>query len=497
MTDPSDESRPHVVLIGGGIMSATLGVLLKRVDPRITIEVFERLDRLAAESSDAWNNAGTGHSALCELNYTPEREDGSVDCGKAIAVLEAFEISRQLWASLVEEGALPDPAAFIRRVPHVSFVRGEEGVSFLRKRWEALRALHPFACLEWSEDRDELARWMPLVMDGRDPSEPVAATRATIGTDVDFGALTRALFAHLARQEGVRIHLNHAVRGLDREGHAPWVLDVHDLAEGTSRQVAAHFVFVGAGGGALPLLEASGIPEGRGYGGFPVSGLWFRCINRDVIASHHAKVYGQAEVGAPPMSVPHLDSRVIDGEKALLFGPFAGFTTKFLKEGSVFDLPRSIHLDNLLPMLAAGADNVPLTLYLIEQVLQSTDSRLDSLHAFYPRAAVEDWIVQVAGQRVQIIKEHPEEGGVLQFGTEVVASEDGTLAALLGASPGASTAAAILLELMERCFSTDMASDAWQDAIRALIPSWGRRLCDDPALCDAVRARSDRLLRLG
>ncbi len=496
MSDPVDESVPHIALIGGGIMSATLGLLLKRVDPRFTIDVFERLDRVAAESTEAWNNAGTGHSALCELNYTPMRADGTIDCSKAEATLEAFEVSRQFWASLVAEGALPDPRTFIHTVPHISFVWGESDVAFLHQRFRALSKLHPFSCLTFSEDPAVLAAWMPLVMEGRDRSVPVAATRAGIGTDVDFGALTRAMFAHLGSLPGVTVHLNHEVRDIGREARAPWMLTVHDGATDERREVAANFVFIGAGGGTLRLLEASDIPEGEGYGGFPVSGVWFRCVNTDVIAAHHAKVYGQSAVGAPPMSVPHLDTRVIDGERALLFGPFAGFSTKFLKQGSYLDLPLSINLDNLVPMLGAGIDNVPLTLYLIQQVLQSKDAKLDSLHGFYPNAAPDDWVVQVAGQRVQIIKKDPEEGGVLQFGTEVVTSADGTLAALLGASPGASTAVAILLELMERCFELEMASEEWKAAIRELVPTYGQRLTDDPGLCDRTRAHTDAILGL-
>lgn len=496
MDDDVGDSPPHLVLVGGGIMAATLGILLKRLNPAFTIDIFERLDRVAAESSDAWNNAGTGHSAFCELNYTPEREDGAIECTKALAIVEQFEQSRQLWASLVEEGALGAPEAFIRTVPHISFVRGAADVAYLRKRYAALQAFHPFKGMTYSEDRDVLRSWMPLVMDGRDPDEPVAATRMDQGTDVDFGALTRALMAHLDGLDGVTVHVNHEVRHLRREAHAPWVLRVRDLADGGVREVAANFVFIGAGGGALPLLEDADIPEARGLGGFPVSGLWFKCVNPAVIDAHHAKVYGQAAVGAPPMSAPHLDSRVIDGKRALLFGPFAGFSTKFLKHGSFLDLPLSINLDNALPMLAAGADNLPLTWYLIEQVAQSTTQRLHSLHAFYPNAALEDWELRVAGQRVQIIKRDDAEGGVLQFGTEVVASHDGTLAALLGASPGASTAAAIMLDVIARCFASDVASDEGRARLAQIVPSYGRSIVDDPALCDEIRTWTTRVLRL-
>jgi len=491
-----NENALHIALVGGGIMSATLGILLKHLDPRITIDVFERLDRLASESSDAWNNAGTGHSAFCELNYTPAAEDGSVDCKKAVAVAEMFEKSRQFWASLVERGVLPKPAEFIRTVPHCSFVWGEEGVAYLKKRFDGLKECSLFHGMEYSEDPAVLREWMPLVMEGRDPSIPVAATRMEAGTDVDFGNLARGLFAYLQSLDGVEVYTGHEVRKIHREGHAPWVLKVHDRHLNSDRQVAANFVFLGAGGGALPLLEESHIPEAKGYGGFPVSGLWLRCTNPEVIARHDAKVYGQAAVGAPPMSVPHLDTRVIDGKKALLFGPFAGFSTKFLKEGSYLDLPLSLNLDNLLPMFSAGLHNLPLTQYLIGQVFQSEEQRIHDLHAYYPQARTEDWELSVAGQRVQVIRHDDQEGGVLAFGTEIVSSEDGTLAALLGASPGASTSVAILLELIEKCFQMEIAVEHWNERLQELIPSYGTKLQFQPERVRELREWTDARLGL-
>jgi malate dehydrogenase (quinone) len=465
-------NETDVALIGAGIMSATLGTLLRKLDPDLTVALFERLDRAAAESSDAWNNAGTGHAGYCELNYTPRAPDGSVDVSKAVRIAAQYAQSRELWRALVREGDLPEARAFVRDVPHVSFVWGEDGVSFLRARHEALRGSPLFAAMEFSTDRKRLAEWAPLVMEGRDAAEPVAATRVARGNDVDFGALSRGMVDALGAQPGVEVHLSHEVLALRRDGER-WALDVRDLATGLERTVLARFVFIGAGGYSLPLLEKSGIPEADGYGAFPVSGQWLRCTNRAVVERHEAKVYGQAEVGAPPMSVPHLDARWIAGRKELLFGPYAGFTTRFLKQGSWLDLLRSVGVDNVVPVVSAGLENLDLTRYLVGQAMLSPDERLALLRRYYPGAAADDWEVQVAGLRVQVIKRDARGRGELKFGTEVVASADGSIAALLGASPGASTAVAIMVELLQRCFPHRMASRPWLKRLARLLPSLG------------------------
>jgi malate dehydrogenase (quinone) len=493
---PTTNGQVDVVLIGAGIMSATLGMLLKQLQPDLTIALFERLERAATESSDAWNNAGTGHSAFCELNYTPERADGTIDIAKALAIAESFEVSKQFWATLAQATILPAPQSFIRRIPHMSFVWGETNVDYLRRRYAALQTNHLFHGMQLSEDPTQLAEWMPLVMAGRDASQPVAATHMAIGTDVNFGALTRELFAHLSQQTGVTMHFNGDVLDLDRANDRRWRVRVSDRATNRTREVLARFVFIGAGGGSLPLLQKADIPEGRGYAGFPVSGIWLKCVNPQVIDRHNAKVYGKAAVGAPPMSVPHLDTRVIDGQQALLFGPYAGFSTRFLKSGSLFDLPLSVKLGNIVPMLVAGLDNIPLTKYLIDQLLQSPEDRMAALREFVPSADAADWELEVAGQRVQVIKQDDERGGVLEFGTEVVSAADGSLAALLGASPGASTAVSIMLTLLARCFPEQMASTTWQARLRQLIPSYGRSLAREPALLDEVRAFSSAGLGL-
>jgi len=492
----SPDIQTDVVLIGAGIMSLTLGTILKKYRNDMSVAIFERLDVVAGESSDAWNNAGTGHSALCELNYTPERADGSIDCSKAVKIYESFQVSRQFWAHLVEEGILQSPERFIRTVPHMSFVHGEKDVEYLRKRYQAMQEYPLFDGMQYSEDPEVIKSWIPLVMEGRDPDEKVAATFTEEGTDVNFGALTRDLLTYMQKQPGVSLHLGHEVYELHQDEEHKWILNIEDRRTKKRIKVKAKFVFIGAGGGALHLLEKSNIPEGRGFGGFPVSGQWLRCINPEIIEKHQAKVYGKAAVGAPPMSVPHLDTRVIDGEHALLFGPYAGFSTRFLKNGSLLDLPTSIKHDNIMPMIRAGLDNLKLTKYLIDQVRQSPDDRLNALKEYYPLARKEDWRLEIAGQRVQVIKKDPVHGGVLEFGTEVVTSADGSIAALLGASPGASTSVSIMLELIERCFPDRLTTPEVQEKLRETIPSYKKSLLKELDLLERVKHWTSEVLML-
>ncbi|MFB6455305.1 malate:quinone oxidoreductase [Chitinophaga sp. Hz27] len=492
----TSETGPDVVLIGAGIMSATLGMLLKELEPELTIAIYERLDVAAAESSDAWNNAGTGHSAFCELNYTPQKPDGSVEIKKAVNIAEQFEVSRQFWSYLVENNIVSHPQEFIQSIPHMSFVWGEENVEYLRKRYKSLQQCHLFQGMEYAEDHQQLRDWMPLVMQNRDPQQKVAATHMEMGTDVNFGALTRALFKHLQQMEGVSLHFNHDVRDLKKTDDGLWQIKVKNRDTREKNTLRAKFVFIGAGGGSLPLLEKSGIPEGKGFGGFPVSGQWLRCNNPEIIARHQAKVYGKASVGAPPMSVPHLDTRMIDGQKALLFGPYAGFSTKFLKNGSIFDLPMSIKANNIHPMVSAGLDNIPLTKYLIAQVRQKPEDRLEALREYFPDAEMKDWELEIAGQRVQVIKKDPEHGGILEFGTEVVSAADGSIAALLGASPGASTAVSIMLNLLKRCFKEELETEEWQTKLKTMIPSYGQSLLNNPELTLKLRKWTTNVLEL-
>lgn len=486
-----------VALIGAGIMSATLGTVLKELEPSLNIAMFETLADCAQESSHAWNNAGTGHAANCELNYTPQRADGSVDISKALEVNTEFDLSRQLWAYLVGKGAIPDPRAFLHPCPHMSFVWGDENVAFLKKRFEEMSAHHCYHGMEYSEDHAQIAAWAPLTMEGRDPQQPVAATRIITGADVDYGSLTHLLVAQLSAQSGFAVHYRHEVTGLARAADGRWSVTVKDLAGKTEDVVQARFVFIGAGGGALRLLQKSEIPEGRGYGGFPVSGIWLRCDDEAISARHHAKVYGKAAHGSPPMSVPHLDTRIIGGKRSLLFGPYAGFSSKFLKHGSYLDLVRSIEPGNVLPMLAVARDDWRLSEYLIGQVLQTSAHQFAALQDFYPEATRDEWQQAVAGQRVQIIKPDPAHTGTLEFGTELVASADKSLLALLGASPGASTAAFIAMEVLKTCFAGQIAAGGeWHERLKAIIPTYGIDLEVDADACRASRASTAKVLEL-
>ncbi|MEK4194336.1 malate:quinone oxidoreductase [Paenibacillus odorifer] len=482
-----------VILIGAGIMSATLGTLLKELVPEWKIKVFEKLEKAGEESSNEWNNAGTGHAALCELNYTVEKPDGSIDISKAIQINEQFQLSMQFWSYLVNRKLIHNPQDFIMPLPHMSLVQGEKDIAFLKKRFEALSKNPLFQGMEFSADSKKLMEWIPLIIQNRPANESIAATKIDSGTDVNFGALTRILFEHL-KSKNVDLHYKHSVNSMKRNSAGLWDLKIRN-ASGNIEQHTAKFVFIGGGGGSLHLLQKSGIPEGKHIGGFPVSGIFMVCNNPEVIAQHHAKVYGKAKVGAPPMSVPHLDTRFIDNKKSLLFGPFAGFSPKFLKTGSMFDLITSVKPDNLITMLSAGAKNMSLTKYLIEQVLLSKEKRLEELKEFIPNAKIEDWDLVVAGQRVQVIKDTEAGKGTLQFGTEVISAADGSVAALLGASPGASTAVHVMLEVLNKCFPQYIKE--WEPKIKEMIPSYGLSLMDNPVLLQKIHTTTAAALGLG
>jgi len=485
----------HFVLIGAGIMSATLGIFIRKLMPDASISIYERLDKVAAESSDAWNNAGTGHSAFCELNYT-NYDDGKVTIDKALEIASSFEISKELWAHLKASGNVAFDNPFISPIPHMSFVWGDENVAFLEKRYQAMHTSPIFQDMVFSSETNQISDWIPLMMAGRDLSVPLAATQMESGTDVNFGLLARGMIDYLEHSEGVSVSLGHEVSEFTKLDNGQWKLRIKELTSQRTSEVLADFVFIGAGGGSLPLLEKSGIEESQGYGGFPVSGHFLKCDNEDIVGQHQAKVYGKAAVGSPPMSVPHLDTRMIDGKRSLFFGPYAGFTTKFLKNGSYMDLPLSLEMHNVWPILVAGVRNVDLTKYLVKQVVLSDEDRFEELLAYYPNAQQKDWELITAGQRVQIIKKDSEDGGVLKFGTEIVCSSDRSIAALLGASPGASTSVTIMLDVLAKMFPEEMKSKLWQQTIQSMIPSYGRSLIDDGDLCLATRARTSDILEL-
>ncbi|MFD1928341.1 malate:quinone oxidoreductase [Sporosarcina siberiensis] len=486
------ETKTDVILIGAGIMSATLGTMLKELKPEWNIKVFEKLDTAGEESSNEWNNAGTGHAALCELNYTSEKPDGSIDIKKAIKINEQFQISMQFWSYLVTKKLIKNPEDFIMPLPHMSMVQGKDNVAYLKKRFEAMSENPLFKGMEFSDDPAKLMEWIPLIMENRSADAVIAATKIDTGTDVNFGALTRMLLDYLKTQD-VEVNYNQSVEDLKRTEEGNWEVRVKNNAEGKIENHTAKFVFVGGGGGSLHLLQKSGIPEGKHIGGFPVSGMFLVCNKPEIVERHHAKVYGKAAVGAPPMSVPHLDTRFIDNKKSLLFGPFAGFSPKFLKTGSMLDLVTSVKPNNVVTMLAAGAKEMSLTKYLIQQVMLSKDKRVKELQVFIPNAKIEDWDTVVAGQRVQVIKDTEAGGkGTLQFGTEMVTSADGTIAALLGASPGASTAVHAMIELLKKCFPEHMSE--WEPKIKEMIPSYGKSLMDNPELLEETHAFTGKTL---
>lgn len=489
---PARKENVDVVLIGGGIMSATLGSLLADLQPEWDIRLFERLDYVARESSGPWNNAGTGHAALCELNYTPQAADGSIDITKAIGINEQFKVSQQYWASLVERKVLGAPSSFINPVPHISYGQGEKGRDYIKARHAALTANPLFKEMEYSDQHAKQAEWLPLMFAGRAAKDVNGVSRTEAGTDVDFGSLTRQLLTHMGNS-GVEIRTGHDVTSLQRAADG-WLVKVKNRNGGTTQELAAKFVFIGAGGGALPLLQGSGIAEGLGYGGFPVSGQFLRTSNPEVVAAHKGKVYGQAAVGAPPMSVPHLDTRVVDGKEYLMFGPYAGFSPKFLKTGKLWDLPASVRPNNLGTMLSVARDNFDLVKYLVSELVKTKEQRFEQLQEFAPAVVPEDWELITAGQRVQVMKKDPKRGGVLGFGTEVISAADGSIAALLGASPGASTAVPIMLGLLKKCFPQQYPT--WEPTLREHVPSLGTSLHEDTGLLDSVNARVTKVLDL-
>lgn len=487
-------SKADAILIGAGIMSATLGVLLKELAPDWNITVFERLEAAGEESSNERNNSGTGHAALCEMNYTIEQPDGTINIDAAIRINERFQLSRQLWAYLVDRNLISNPRSFITGLPHISLVRGKENIAFLKKRFAAL-SNHPlFQGMEYSDDPSQLREWFPLIMKDRSANEPVAATKIDDGTDVNYGALTRAMCDYLARED-VNIKYNHHVEDIKRAADGSWELKVRNHKSGMIEKHTSKFVFIGGGGGSLSLLQKTRIPEGKHIGGFPISGQYLECNNPKLAEQHYAKVYGKNPAGAPLIVVPHLDTRFINGKKTLIFGPFAGFSPKFLKTGSKLDLFASIKTDNLITMLAAGAKNLSLLQYLIQQLKLTKEQRMKELREFVPSAKDEDWELKVAGQRVQVIKDTPAGKGMIQFSnTEIVHTPDGSLAALLGGSPGASTSVSDMLRLIEECFPQQL--NAWKPKIKEMIPSYGEKLSDRPKLIAEIQSSTMRALEL-
>ena len=495
MSDPQagTTSKVDAVLVGTGIMSATLSALLRRLEPSWSITVVERLDGAAAESSDPWNNAGTGHAGLCELFYTPQLPDGSIDITKAVRVNEQFQVTRQFWAYAADNGLVSDVRGFLNPVPHVSFVQGAERVDYLRRRRRALAGNPLFARAQWVEGADEFARRLPFMAAKRDLSTPIALSWATDGTDVDFGALSRQLIGYGLRN-GTTALFGHEVRKLSQRRDGSWTLTIRNRRSGERRTLNAAFVFVGAGGQALPLLQKSGINEAKGFGGFPVGGRFLRSGNPAVTRGHRAKVYGSPAPGAPGMTAAHLDTRIVNGKPWLMFGPFAGWSPKFLKQGHFSDLPRSITPGNLATVIGAGFGQLELVGYLIGQLRLSKPARVEALREFAPSAVDSDWCLTTSGQRVQVMRRDGRRGGRLEFDTTVLTSADGSIAGLLGASPGASTAVTAMLDVLHRCFPDRY--PAWLPTLKEMIPSLGITLSTEPALYEELRTWTTKALEL-
>ncbi|MCU7251925.1 malate dehydrogenase (quinone) [Pseudomonas koreensis] len=492
----AEAKKVDVLLIGGGIMSTTLGVWINELEPTWSMEMVERLDGVALESSNGWNNAGTGHSALAELNYTPEDDKGNVTIPKAVEINEAFQVSRQFWSWQVRQGVLKDPRSFINTTPHMSFVWGDDNIKFLKKRYEALKASPLFAGMQYSEDPEVIKKWVPLMMEGRDPNQKIAATWSPLGTDMNFGEITRQFAGYLQTKPNFDLKLSSEVQDITKNADGTWRVSYKNLKDGTETETDAKFVFIGAGGGALHLLQKSGIAEAKEYAGFPVGGSFLVTDNPAIAEQHLAKAYGKASVGAPPMSVPHLDTRVLDGKRVILFGPFATFSTKFLKEGSYLDLLTSTTTHNIWPMTRVGIKEYPLVEYLAGQLMLSDEDRMNALKEYFPNAKAEDWRLWQAGQRVQIIKRDEAAGGVLKLGTEIVAAQDGSIAGLLGASPGASTAAPIMLSVLQKVFKDKVATPEWQAKLHQIVPSYGTQLNNDPAKVAEEWAYTAKVLQL-
>ncbi|MET0288354.1 MAG: malate dehydrogenase (quinone) [Pseudoxanthomonas sp.] len=493
---PENDEPVDAVFIGGGIMSVTLATYLQELEPGWKMRMVERMDGVALESSNGWNNAGTGHSGYAELNYTPELPDGTVETKRAVGIVEQFEISRQFWAHEVAQGRLGQPKEFINATPHMSFVWGEENIEYLRKRREAMVKNPMFYGMQYSTDSAQIAKWAPLMMKGRDPKQKVAATYMPLGTDVNFGVITNQLTASLQRSPNFQLQLSHEVRGLNQNADKTWNVTVRDLRANKDTTIKSRFVFIGAGGASLKLLQMSGIPESKNYAGFPVGGQ-FLAFEAPAIADNHiVKAYGKAEAGSPPMSVPHLDARKLDGKPVVLFGPFALQSTKFLKEGSAWDLFSSVNHNNVAGMMGVGAENLDLVKYLVQQAQLTDADRQAELVKYFPTAKREDWKLVTAGQRVQVIKRDPQTGETsLQFGTEIVSDTEGTIAALLGASPGASTSPPIMLKVLAKAFPKQMAA-GWETRLKDMIPSYGQEINSSPALTNQIRRQTSQALQL-
>ncbi|NMT64961.1 malate:quinone oxidoreductase [Marinobacter orientalis] len=433
----------NVIIIGAGIMGTTFATLAKEMVPDLDITILERLDGPGEGNSSAFWNAGTGHEANCELNYTPVDEE-VISVEKALKIHAQFNVAKQFWAYLIEKGAIKDPTTFINQTKHCTIV-SEPAIQELKLRFKEMSAHHFFEHMRYSEDFDEIKSWIPYTMEERPRHEKMAATVIETGTDVNFGALTEQMAEYAVNDLGVRIEYGTHVRRVHRSPTGRWVIEA--VSKGVPVQHKADVLFVGAGGGAFPLLKRSHLPFRSRFAGFPVGGRFLQAqISEEQARYYTAKTYGKAKVGAPPMSVPHLDLRVVDGKHYLLFGPFASFKPVLERGRGFFDYLTSIRLHDIPGLLNVALEHFPLVKYLVSESFKGEKSMFEELDSFAPGLSKKfDWKPIAAGQRVQIIKD-----GDLQMGTEIVVSKDKTYGTLLGASPGASVSPEVMLRCLEQ-----------------------------------------------
>lgn len=452
-----------VIVIGAGIMGTTFAVLAKELAPELDVTILERLEGPGAGNSWVFNNAGTGHEANCELNYTPVDEE-VISVEKALKIHAQFNVAKQFWAYLVNKGAIQDPKTFINQTKHCTIV-SESAIEELRLRFKEMSAHHFFEHMQYSEDFDEIERWLPYLMEGRPRHEKMAATVIETGTDVNFGALTEQMANYAVNELGVKIEYGTHVKRVHRSPAGSWLVETERM--GNAVQYKADVLFVGAGGGAFPLLKKSHLPFRARFSGFPVGGRFLQAaITREQADQYRAKTYGKAKVGAPPMSVPHLDLRVANGQHYLLFGPFASFKPVLEKGRGFIDYLRSMRLHDLPGLLNVALEHFPLVKYLVSETFKGESSMLAELENFAPGISRKfDWKAVEAGQRVQIIKD-----GDLQMGTEIIVSSDKTYGTLLGASPGASVSPEVMLRCLEQLLPAVVAGDEARQKLKDIFP---------------------------
>ena len=452
-----------VIIIGAGIMGTTFATLAKELAPELNITILERLESAGEGNSWVFNNAGTGHEANCELNYTPVDEE-VISVEKALKIHAQFNVAKQFWAHLIKKGAIKDPKTFINQTKHCTIV-SESSIDELRLRFKEMSAHHFFESMRFSEDFDEIKSWIPYLMEGRPRHEKMAATVIETGTDVNFGALTQQMAEHAAQDLGVKIEYGTHVKRVHKSPAGSWLVETE--RHGAPVRYKADVLFVGAGGGAFPILKKSHLPFAKRFTGFPVGGRFLQApISAEQADHYRAKTYGKAKVGAPPMSVPHLDLRVADGQHYLLFGPFASFKPVLEKGRGFFDYLRAMRLHDIPGLLNVTLEHFPLVKYLVSETFKGEKSMFEELESFAPGLSKKfDWKPVHAGQRVQIIKD-----GDLQMGTEILVSKDKTYGTLLGASPGASVSPEVMLRCLEQLLPAIFTKEATRKAKKEIFP---------------------------